>query len=89
MVTLFVILTPDEMAYTADQADLSESERNIELRARPNVIFEFGYFVGKLGRKRVCCVIYFRLKLNCPATLMAFLYKPFTQNIEESRLRNY
>ncbi|MDE0485502.1 MAG: nucleotide-binding protein, partial [Nitrospira sp.] len=26
-------------------------------RARQNVIFEFGYFIGKLDRKRVCALI--------------------------------
>jgi len=78
----FIILTPDEMAYTADQADFSESERNIELRARPNVIFEFGYFVGKLGRKRVCCL--YTGSVNLPSDINGLLYKPFTQSIEES-----
>lgn len=78
----FVLLTPDEMAYTVDQSDLSESERNIEPRARPNVIFEFGYFVGKLGRKRVCCLYKGSVKL--PSDINGLLYKPFTQSIEES-----
>jgi len=52
----FVLLTPDEIAYTIDQNKLNDSERNKEVRARPNVIFEFGYFVGRLGRSRVCCL---------------------------------
>lgn len=78
----FVLLTPDEMAYTVDQSDLSESERKIELRARPNVIFEFGYFVGKLGRKRVCCLYKGLVKL--PSDINGLLYKQVTQSIEES-----
>jgi predicted nucleotide-binding protein len=52
----FVLLTPDEMAYTMDQDNLPDSDRKKERRARPNVIFEFGYFVGRLGRSRVCCL---------------------------------
>ncbi len=38
----FILLTPDEIAYTVDQADVPEEARKTELRARPNVIFEFG-----------------------------------------------
>jgi predicted nucleotide-binding protein len=52
----FVLLTPDECAYTASQRPLPDEARVTELRARPNVIFEFGYLVGRLGRKRVCCL---------------------------------
>jgi predicted nucleotide-binding protein len=29
---------------------------NLNLRARQNVIFELGYFVAKLGRKKVCAL---------------------------------
>jgi predicted nucleotide-binding protein len=78
----FILLTPDEMSYTVDQSNLPESDRNIEQRARPNVIFEFGYFVGKLGRKRVCCLYTGSVKL--PSDINGLLYKPFTQSIEES-----
>ena len=44
----FVLLTPDDVAYTVDQENVPEDQRTTERRARPNVIFEFGYFVGKL-----------------------------------------
>jgi predicted nucleotide-binding protein len=39
-----VILTGDDVAYAKSQPDKSEN------RARQNVIFELGFFVGKLGR---------------------------------------
>ena len=42
------LLTPDDLGGLK-----SESEEN-RPRARQNVIFELGYFIGKLGRRRVC-----------------------------------
>jgi len=78
----FVLLTPDEIAYTVDQSTLSESERKIEFRARPNVIFEFGYFVGKLSRKRVTCL--YTGSVSLPSDINGLLYKQFSQSIEES-----
>ena len=42
-----VLITPDDTG-----ASIKEPE-NIRKRARQNVIFEFGYFLGKLGRNKV------------------------------------
>jgi len=45
-----VILTPDDVGYPRGQPQQARS------RARQNVLFEWGYFVGRLGRKRVCAL---------------------------------
>ena len=45
------ILTPDDVgALASDTHDMKQ-------RARQNVIFEFGYFIGKIGREKVCAII--------------------------------
>lgn len=69
----FILLTPDEIAYIIGQDKLKDSERKKEKRARPNVIFEFGYFVGKLGRSRVCCL--YKSGVALPSDLGGLLYK--------------
>jgi len=44
-----VLLSPDDMAYEA-----IEPPANAKPQARQNVVFELGYFIGKLGDDRVC-----------------------------------
>ena len=76
----FILLTPDEVAYTIDQEAKSDGERTKERRARPNVIFEFGYFVGRLGRKRVCCL--YKGKVVLPSDLDGLVYKQVDESVE-------
>lgn len=45
-----VLLTPDDVGAARAAAT------NLRPRARQNVIFELGYFIGKLGRSRVCAL---------------------------------
>lgn len=45
-----VLLTPDDVGYPKGE------EGKNKKRARQNVILELGYFIGKLGRKRVCAL---------------------------------
>ncbi len=77
----FILLTPDEVAYLANEESKPDTERKKEKRARPNVIFEFGFFVGKLGRKRVCCL--YKGDVALPSDVGGFLYKKFNNSIDE------
>lgn len=42
--------------FTADDKGKVKSEKSLNARARQNVVFETGYFMGKLGRNRVVIV---------------------------------
>jgi predicted nucleotide-binding protein len=78
---VFILLTPDEIAYLADEEEKLDSERSKEFRARPNVIFEFGYFIGKFGRSRVCCL--YTGNVSLPSDVNGIIYKKFDKGIEE------
>ena len=39
-----------------DTGSLKGEEDNLKPRARQNVLFEFGFFIGSLGRSRVCAL---------------------------------
>jgi predicted nucleotide-binding protein len=60
-----VLLTPDDLAGAA--ATPSQTSR-----ARQNVIFELGYFVGKLGRGRACLLR--RGEVEIPSDLYGVIY---------------
>lgn len=77
----FILLTPDEVAYLAIEESKPDAERSKELRSRPNVIFEFGYFVGKLGRSRVCCL--YTGNVSLPSDVSGMIYKRYEKNIDE------
>jgi len=43
-----VLFTPDDVGAS------KEDQKNLRPRARQNVVFELGYFIGKMGRSQVC-----------------------------------
>lgn len=77
----FILLTPDEIAYVAGDDGVKDEDRKKEFRARPNVIFEFGYFVGRLGRDRTCCL--YKSPVTVPTDLDGVVYKRFDRSVEE------
>ena len=77
----FVLMTPDEIAYLVDESGKDDADRKKEYRARPNVIFEFGYFVGRLGRSKTCCIL--KGDVTVPSDLNGLVYKRYNNSIEE------
>lgn len=77
----FILLTPDEVAYLAKDEQVDDASRKKEKRARPNVIFEFGYFVGRLGRSKVCCI--YTGDVTLPSDVNGLIYKRFEKSVEE------
>ena len=49
-----VLLTPDDLGIAVK--DRNNNKSNAKYRARQNVILELGYFMAKLGRKKVCAL---------------------------------
>ncbi len=77
----FVLLTPDDVGYSVEELKKEGKERSIEYRARQNVIFEFGYLIGKLGRDRVCCI--YKERTALPTDISGLLYKEVITSIED------
>lgn len=84
----FVILTPDDLGgrfkgkIRALGANVLEDSRP---RARQNVILEFGYFIGLLGRDKVCCL--YKGEIELPSDMQGIVYISFDNSIEETRPR--
>lgn len=76
----FILLTEDDLA--------GKEETSLKNRARQNVIFELGYFVGLLGRERVIVII--KGDIEIPSDIYGLLYIQLENNIEEigEQIRN-
>lgn len=61
-----VLLTPDDVG--------GSSIHNLQPRARQNVVLEFGYFLGSLGRARVCALV--KDKVELPSDMHGIVYIP-------------
>lgn len=66
-----VLLTADDIGAAKSDVD------NLKPRARQNVILELGYFVGKLGRERVCAL--YRTGIEIPSDYHGVAYVPLDE----------
>lgn len=76
-----VLLTPD------DVGALNEENAKMQPRARQNVIFELGYFYGKLGRDNVCCTMKSNVEVH--SDIAGVVYLPYKNSLEEIKLDLY
>ena len=63
-----VLITPD------DVGALAEEKPDLKPRARQNVILELGFFLGKLGRRRVCAL--YKQDVEIPSDYKGVLFIP-------------
>ena len=66
---VFVLVTPDDV------------QEDGQLRARQNVIFELGYFWGRLGRRSGRTIVLLRGDVELPSDIRGMLYIRFDQGI--------
>lgn len=67
------LLTEDDVGSTKDGREEEE-----KYRARQNVIFELGYFMGKIGRGRVCLMQ--KGEIEFPSDLHGIIYIPIDES---------
>ena len=73
------LLTPDDVGARKGE------ENNLNPRARQNVIFEFGYLIGKLSRKRVCALV--KGNVEKPSDYDGVLYIVHRQNCSAHEIK--
>lgn len=83
--------TAEEIAKFLKSVNVSSNERAARVivdmfdlfkdRARQNVILEFGYFIGRLGRNRVCCL--YKGSIELPSDMHGLCYVHFENSINE------
>jgi len=73
-----ILLTPDDVG--------GKDTSSLKPRARQNVILELGYFMGKIDRRRILCLIRGRdteAPLEIPSDTLGIVTHRFTQKVEE------
>lgn len=68
-----ILSSPDDYGYS-----VIDGKDKIKYRARQNVIFEMGYFVGKLGRERTLTIL--KGELELPNDIQGVIYKKDTED---------
>lgn len=85
---VFVILTPDDLGGFVELGSkwsrpkrLRRFLKTAHNRPRQNVILEFGFFVGKLGRDRVACLL--KKPVEQPSDMQGIVYLSFKESLME------
>lgn len=78
-----VILTPDDISYSSSEEKFPDEKRRKEKRAMQEIIWEFGFLVGKFGNKKVCC--FYKEDVTLPVHIPGMLYKKINNGIDETR----
>ncbi len=67
-----ILLSPDDKGYS-----VKEGPRKAKFRARQNVIFELGYFIGKFNREKVITLVENPSNFENPSDFHGVVYTPF------------
>lgn len=73
---VFILLTPDDLGAKWDETD------ELKRRARQNVIFEMGYFLGLLGRSSGRVILLHQGPIELPSDLSGVVYIDISKGIE-------
>ena len=65
--------------------DTKELIKSMNERSRQNVVLEFGFFIGLLGRDKVCCL--YKGDVELPSDMHGIVYIRFEKSVEEIRLK--
>lgn len=66
-----ILLSPD------DEGKILGPDEEVKGRARQNVVFEFGYFVGKIGRENVFVLVKNPNEIEIPSDIHGLIYHTF------------
>ena len=61
-----------------DKGGSSKDSENLKNRARQNVVFEHGYFIGKLGRSKVAAIV--KGEIETPSDISGVVYLSYSGN---------
>lgn len=94
----FVLVTPDDVGCLREEIEkiaamvvglktvpnqtVNRIFESLHERARQNVVFELGLFIGALGRENVCCLKQKSVKEK-PSDIDGILYKEFNKEVTE------
>jgi predicted nucleotide-binding protein len=75
-----ILLTPDDVGTFADNISVTDKKlkEKLSFRARQNVILELGYFIGKLGRTKVCAL--YKGNIELPTDYSGIVYISMDDN---------